>query len=130
MKIRLKDIIHLYLGCEVKVSNPAYINGGYTGELTGISETEGFFINNNVLAKGWEEPETCKLILRNLSDMTDKERISFHKLYRRGLPGDGHLIEPKLDRLTPVQMKYLLNIGIDLFDLIKNKEAIDKTTNK
>ena len=115
MKKNIKDYIHLYLGCEVNTNRYG------VGLLDSVSKTcihiefektiQGFFFDD------------VKLLLRPLSDMTDKETIeikkhcdSVEKYIETGLYVS---VDGKLHA-------YLLKQRFDIFGLIKCGLAIDK----
>jgi len=144
----MKDItnyLHLYLGCEVEyigitngkqlaedkkankdnifyVSNIAEIKGIKRGILKHIEyDVKGNFRRCKIGRKGLQShygSERFKLLLRPLSDMTEKEKqIALHI----GLSESDTWIG------GAKRTDYLLKQGFDLFNLIPEGLAIDKT---
>lgn len=120
MKKELKDYLHLYLGCRIKSK------GGKCGDLVSVSndgmsivvydkdkinDPRGLCINSDWLL----------LILRPLSDMTEKESEYLSDAALSGKP---------TIYVNAEVTKYLLSKHFDLFGLIEYGLAIDKTTLK
>lgn len=118
MKTELKDVLHLYLGCE------GMIEKDYS-QLLGISTNEDLI---NVVTKSgddWINTIHFKPLLRPLSDMTEEEL-----LFLKWHPGDElkHPVSQQNNRsLYMNEFLYLLKQGFDLFGLIESSHAIDKT---
>lgn len=119
MKKSNKDYLHLYLGCEVKTNKYG------VGLLDSVSKTcvhvefeksiNGFFFDD------------VKLLLRPLSDMTDKETIDVKKHYD---PVEKYIETGTFIVANGKLHAYLLKQRFDLFNLIEDGLAIDKTTFK
>lgn len=106
-----KDVAHLYLGCEVLVGDP---NGD-------IDFPE---LNPRLLCYIIEDTTELVItpILRPLSDMTKKEGNEWSEIKERCW------LDDKLPLHGLAEMtKWLLSKKFDLFELIPNGEAIDKT---
>lgn len=138
MENKIEDYLHLYIGCQGKISDGiATINNV---DITGVTIDQ---VNRGSF--------TCNPILRPLSDMTEEEkmqlirichpekeypiikyidldkevlnfssktqRMKYYRIFACGFYGTWH----------PEEMKYLLKQGFDLFGLIESGLAIDKT---
>lgn len=126
---KFKDVAHLYIGCEVvsvgkKPGTKHYQLIGITigGGLVFKTIPEGFSI---VLASDW------KPLLRPLDSMTeeDKKEVGFDA-YHMLRNEHGDRVIPSKEKgfvWAAKQTAYLLSKGYDLFSLIPNGEAIDKT---
>lgn len=109
----LKSYLHLYVGtsCQFKIKNTGRM---FTRELE-ASDIDHFFKEEFYIF--------AKPILRPLSDITHEEM--------------GHIVDMasimlvpsyELDRISAAQeTKYLLDRGFDLFGLIDDELAIDRT---
>jgi hypothetical protein len=126
-QLNLKDYLHLYLGCDVMV-------GDWAGTLQSVGcidmgqdcvismqnqdEESGFYGE-------WMEEEVehhkIKPLLRPLSDMTDREK---HEVGKLSFIGNVH------HQAEAAKTVWLLSKGFDLFGLIEDGMAIDKTTYK
>lgn len=118
MKTEWKNVAKFYLGCEGKVDNL------FTARMIAIHT------NGNIqtdIARGeqdkWEY-DRFKPILRPLSDMTEEEQgnFSFEQLI--------DLEDTPIEQIyfNNKQILFLLSKSFDLFNLIENVFAIDKTT--
>jgi hypothetical protein len=143
-QIAVKDILHLYLGCEVETPNGI-------GILISVGDSERgedciVSIQNNDEESGfygeWTdytlEHHVIKPRLRQLSSMAEEEfrevlydeateefgGITFTEQFKNAVENIN--IEDVV--LTPHQTKYLLSKHFDLFDLIPSGLAIDATT--
>lgn len=104
--LEIKDVIHLYLGCEVENKKGQRVN------LTPMLLAQ-------CLVNKWElETEQWKPILRNLSDMTEEEKETSGKF---NVCSNFELAE---------WFRYLLSKHFDLFNLIESGLAIDKNNLK
>ncbi len=118
MKTELEDVMHLYLGCEVKTTHYG------KGILKGLN------IHDVHLVEIKGESKTFRLnqfkpILRQLSDMTKEENICYS---RTGLRHISESVENYDSiRIESEKTAYLLKQGFDLFNLISTGQAIDKT---
>lgn len=104
-EIKLKDVIHLYLGCEVKVPGGKII------------------LTSEVLATWDFKHHGLKPILRPLSNITNEEgRLTFGSI-------EFMLIKNinDIDKFKSHQFLYLLSKHFDLFGLIESGQAINKT---
>jgi len=135
----IKDYLHLYLGCDVEADSLSDNTKRFVYKLT-PSRLRSILEYNNY--------DNSKPILRNLSDMTKDEIIHFFLLKgldyskvtnRTSIMDNFIQIEYKCAGellsdyqvatfLNPEQTKYLLEKHFDLFGLINDGLAIDKTT--
>ena len=120
---KLKDHLHLYLGCEALVEG--YTNRKYPFNYRGI-------INYQLLLESgqhYSSVKAIKPILRPLSDMTEEEARE-GEIW--GVWHDVNLMGEDWDTFgfSPHNFKHLLSKGFDLFGLIEAGLAIDKTTLK
>ncbi len=137
MKKDIKDYLHLYLGQKCKVQN-------HSGEhiLVGIKNNAALFPYIN----GIVTMQEVKPLLRPLSDMTKEEAMLYVKIldeyaYRVFLKdGQIQFDYHKGDEIgsgcfdlmysCPEQFLYLLKQRFDLFNLISEGLALDKTKMK
>jgi hypothetical protein len=129
----IKDYLHLYLGCK-------FIHNTQKGifELSGFNLYSGFAQNSLVVETF--PIGTIKLILRPLSDMTDDEAWQIWGKIPRNR--DHGVTNPKCaltDRTFhfnwplhnwSIAVKEMLALHFDVFNLIPEGLAIDKTTIK
>jgi hypothetical protein len=158
MKKKLEDYLHLYLGCEVEFVFETRTGGkeNRTGRIerigkNGVVKDVDIFGANGAYIKRADE---VKPILRPLSDMTEEEAIELTKLtawkYYGGHPSErvyktyknafGQLVvswgEHHREKNVPItkssfypeEIPWLLSKGFDLFNLIHEGLAIDKST--
>lgn len=111
----LKEVLHLYLGCEVCVTHPA---ASFCRDILDADLLTRLYSDELPL-------EYYKLILRPLSDMTEEEETEYTSLvdqwnfgFRRNMLG------------AATATKYLLSKHFDLFNLIPDGLAIDKNALK
>lgn len=142
--MNIKDCLHLYLGCECRMTKPSYhavhelhLSCDRTFVLTG--RLLHYFIDDTTKAD-------IKLILRPLSDMTEEEFLGIFKPIQpedvtndqlldaiNNLKSDGYecLDFGGMDAIAVFEIfRKLLSKHFDLFNLIENNLAIDKTTLK
>lgn len=143
MNKQLKEVIHFYIGQEVKC--------GITSTATLRMERD---YKNTISVKQVLGNDEYKLLLRPLSDMTEEEAIEITKpiafygnhtserIYRTYRNPFGDLIvswgESLKEKYLPMkethfntqQFLYILKHGFDIFNLIPEKLAIDKTKMK
>lgn len=124
----LKDYLHLYIGCEVML-NISYPTSArwVNGRLVGVEETTYMARLRSVDGEEWGTLHTCyprdiKPILRPLSDMTDKERVTLEHLA-------DELTE---DIITPLEIDAAITNQcrkweIDVDGLLRAGLALDKT---
>lgn len=113
MATKFKDVAHLYLGCEIKTEEGV-------GTLNEVSteKSDEAFITSYDLVSAYPKYDEFKPILRPLSDMSVTERDTAYAQYE---------IERTMIEAGAARTAYLLSLGFDLFGLIENGEAIDKT---
>lgn len=138
----IRDFIHLYLGCECIT-----YGGKIPVSLIGIVKMQSgelkAFVGHehNTYYVSLDMPEYCRPILRLLSDMTEEEAKEFlridgitagfmsvnafgirhnHTTWEFNPHGEGMPANPN-------QFAFLLSKGFDLFNLIPDGLAIDKT---
>ncbi|MEP6951706.1 MAG: hypothetical protein ABI863_20610 [Ginsengibacter sp.] len=113
--MKIKDYLHLYLGCDTN-----------NGKLVGINETTCFILLENGETK-YEDlnnnNQLIKPILRKFSDMSINESTELNK---RGIS----IGQRKGYSFTPDAILYLLTLRIDLFNLIAEGLAIDLNQSK
>lgn len=106
----IKDYLHLYLGCDCDRS----------GRLERIDYSFLVWCENNHRLKD------VKPILRQLSDMTEEEEKQYHKIRETGYTSN---VERQMLN-DAAGTKYLLSLGFDLFNLIPDGLAINKSSLK
>jgi hypothetical protein len=114
----IKDYLYLYLGCEVMIepyephSYKDVIEAIVVGESVNFKKAGDYYFDD-------ANEFNIKLILRPLYDMTAKERLQWFREYRT---------IPKVNEYyNPEELRWLLKQGFDLFNLIPEGLAIDKT---
>jgi len=113
--IEIKDYLHLYLGCVVESSVP------------GDGVKEKFILNE--IDKGilmLAENRWIKPILRPLSDMTEEEETEYLKIFPEYEDYQRLMWETQI-LMEGEGTKYLLSKSFDLFNLIPEGLALDKT---
>jgi len=129
-KIKLTpQIVGMYLGCGVKIINNSELDKKYwIGKSVGIYKLAGTIcwiisVEYNGGNKVEHYIRDCKLILRSLEDMTDKEYTEWTSLYfnKKSKIETKDIIFNESKRTA-----WLINRGFDLFQLIKNNLAIRK----
>lgn len=110
---KVEDYIHLYLGCECYDTFRKV-----TGILTAI------FKNSVRIDNGYGQwhISTIKPILRRLETMTEEEANELD--WRFPVEEDANIV---IKNLNPDEFLYLLKQGFDLFNLIEEGLAIDKS---
>lgn len=103
----LKDVIHLYIGCEVKKSNK-----------TEDDIVDTYALTPEVLWYAIEQED--KPLLRPLSDMTDEETRQYKNI-RIKFYSDNECEK------NAARFQWLLSRHFDLFGLIESGQALDKT---
>ncbi len=136
MKKEIKDYLHFYLGCEciddagkrariARIGIPQENNSIITLTIRYSDEVGDFRIfssNQGVYP--------VKLILRSLSDMTEKEAVNIGWEETKAKKAELTFEEFKKDLnehmfFAPEEFTYLLKNGFDLFSLIESGLAID-----
>jgi hypothetical protein len=120
-----EDYFHLYLGCEVIFGFPERRK---KGQLIGKVEPFGwqvFDYSNAIVPNHNVRPDLIMPILRPLSDMTEEEK----KLLKWEHSSPRLLAWFKEDNvgMTAKEFIYLLKQGFDLFGLIEEGLALDRT---
>lgn len=142
--MEVKDVLHLYLGCECAVDyRDREGEGMMIDRISGVYEDGSAAISN-----GYIEPiSKLKPILRPLSDMTEDEAVELANIHKYDIPDDDgvreelinvysdegelHLGKPYLPiGMYKEGMLWLLKQHFDLFSLIESGQAIDKTNQK
>ena len=119
----IKDYLHLYLGCECKMTKPGY----HAVHELGLSADTSFALNGKLL-KYFIEPTTkaeLKPFLRPLSDMTEDEEMEAKTLHFNLSEKDAHSTT-RIEVMAGMTHWYLSK-GFDLFGLIDAGLAINKT---
>ncbi len=144
-KQELKDVLHLYLGCEVQTKIRRETSKGQPmrklkGRLCDFDLLVPNCVGIHLEDEKYDTDTTSlpisdiKPILRPLSDMTDKEIKDIQKLTLLSYNGchtDSWVkTNTKYWLYEAQRTKYLLKQGFDLFGLIESGQAIDKTTLK
>ncbi len=120
MKTELKDVIHLYLECEVML----LFNKNKIGKLTGLNKFGVYLITVGEKSETFEFYQ-FKPILRHLSSMTNEEFRRCREIEEGfQLENNGRFYG------GGACMLYLIREGFDLYKLIEYGQAIDKTTLK
>lgn len=130
---QLRDYIHLYIGCEVLITDEEFVRdlieagGNGRGVLTGLHGEYGPEFAANEGHHQAESPEytwELKLILRPLESITDHEYLEIYDLDIDGMnyKDIDQSIRYKINiARTWMEKKetfrYLLSKGVDLFDL-------------
>ena len=112
METKLKDVLHLYIGCETT-----------QGTLIEVRKSGHCTTYKNIYLKG--DINEIKPILRSLSDITEFEIIQLMALST----GDVNVFRadnPNTHKFSARQFVYLLQLGFDLFGLIESDQAILK----
>lgn len=130
MKTELKDVLHLYLGCECKDT---------FNDVMFVLDSRNLYLYS--LSDSLNQ---IKPILRPLSSMTEEEAVELISLYipkdKTNLIGFGSVNMNQLnykigqsvlnkhwDKLSAIEFQYLLSKGFDLFGLIDNGLALPPT---
>lgn len=128
MKIKFKDVAHLYVGCQIKTKEgigtfDVYYSPGHIKPK--LAKSIGCY---GLVKSDWAVNEV-KPILRPFSDLSneDAEVLGWADVdvLKRNFYND-----VDLDEFTIREFKYLITNKFDLFGLIESGEAIDKTTLK
>lgn len=127
MKTELKMVAQFYIGCDLKTkSGTIKLVGVHIDEFNEVEKA--VVLNGNVTHT--IDFDNIKLILRPLSDMTDKENKVYNSLdeMRPNFGYQSHWIERELWEINMWVRKinYLRSIGIDCDNLIENNLAINK----
>lgn len=129
---KIEDYLHLYLGCEVTSKGDKQFQFRHTLisiNTNGLVQTyiKQAFGNSS---KNFFNIEYVTPVLRPLSDMTEEEYDELEILNN----DDDNVLEVKNDKFefdyrvsTAVITKRMLHMGFDLFGLIDDGLAIDKT---
>lgn len=128
IKIELRDVLHLYRGCEIECEKGFYKFKAILIDCEGTEDEELWVVaENDHLGEGSFNLEDCKPILRKL---TDKEITEEEYKY---IWGDLNIAIPFIgaDVAMPIRLfLYLLKQGFDLFGLIESGQAIEKAKKK
>ena len=162
MKVKLKDVIHFYLGKEFLAN---FFIENVICKIVNVSEDGSMYAIGKSKDGHPFRVISGELILRPLSSMTEEEAKELYlispyskgrstiksvkikenivgyqpniiEIYWAGVEGNHQSSYASgrdilyLNQLDANQFAYLLKEGFDLFNLIKNKKAIDKTTLK
>lgn len=122
MEKKIEAYIHLYLGCGATEGNDALV-----GKLSGIHLNHCYIDYDYKIQS--VSIDNLKLVLRPLSDMTEEELKHFgvsETLTKEEL--QQHFFDCPF--FTPDEYVYLLKHGFDLFGLIEDGLAVDKTKMK
>lgn len=131
MDKKIQDYLHLYLGCECRMTKSSYhavheLHLSVKTSFTLTAKLLHYFIAPTTMA-------VIKPLLRPLSDMTEEELQECGNLVydfsddQSGLDLNNHRWED-FYLTTSEQFHWLLSRHFDLFGLIESGLAIDKTT--
>lgn len=114
MKIEVKDVLHLYLGCEAMYGDLKIVVCGLNINSYSIQ---------NIINEETFKISDIKPILRQLSSMTEEELNEM----KFNMPGGVDIPNERAAfYITPHQVAYLLSKSFDLFGLIDAGLAIEK----
>lgn len=136
MEIKLEDIIHFYLGCEVQTKIRVETEQGVPmkklkGRLIGVDLLIPGKVDIQLENEKYSTDATSlyikdiKPILRKLITANDEEVIEYKKFQFSQRASPVHHIYVNVD--SPQSFQYLLKQSFDLFKLIESGQAIDKT---
>ena len=131
MKTELKEVIHLYLGCDAIIGkqsgqeNAKHLIGTLVGYDTKNKGTCTFIYYDKGVSTTCITPTSIKPILRPISDMTQEESKIYHSLNKLYPASPVHHI--MVEHATFETFAWLLKKQFDLFELIESGQAIDKT---
>lgn len=111
---KLNDYLHFYLGCEFEYEVDAK-------RYRDIIKSVGTTVN------AMFRPEEILILLRPLSDMTMDE---WNEIGKKSRSGQNIRTAGDLWKMNAEETAYLISKGFDLFNLIPDGLAIDKTTLK
>lgn len=118
MEVKLKDVIHHYLGCEVW-DNYNDKKGILFGVDINTSGMDNVKVLHNVV---WDlKYEDIKPILRPLSSMTEEEQFKFNNI---------NSLADNKEQCEANNTAWLLKQGFDLFNLISTSQVINKSSIK
>lgn len=118
----IEDYLHLYLGCDLLIEDQLVV------QLVGFEQNGRSFYPVIRNKKNWDKAvvndlSLIQLSLRPLSDMTDEEKYKLQNMV--GALEYHHF---KNDGIcSPIAFRFLLSKHFDLFNLIPEGLAIDKT---
>lgn len=124
---KFKDVAHLYMGCEVEWG---FEGRKKKGQLVGNGERYGWQIfdpSNAIVPYQQCRIELIKPLLRPLDSMTEDEMDDVCRYTRDAQRTIGFRFSVGIEFIQPDLFNYFLKQGFDLFGLIPNGEAIDKT---
>ena len=141
--MELKDVIHLYLGCEVQYEYDTRSEIAAKKKELRCGQLVGIWDNDVFIQMKWGTTRTqntrCTLILRPLSDITEEEKLEcVEVVYEHSVKWSEkesrmhqfeQLIKPKNDNFFHKKLFiHLLKQGFDLFGLIESNQAINSTS--
>lgn len=118
---KLEDYIHFYLGCEC---HNWKFNAKFTLKGLRYWNSEMWCTGYNNEDLKWLPVKSTKLLLRPMLSMTPDERHEWHSLMKQGTDGV-HQVIIRVE--TAESLKYLLDNCFDVFGLIHEGVALDKT---
>lgn len=138
MKTELKDVLHLYLGCEIQTS---FRTASMMGQP--MNKAIGILVDCDLLLPGkigiqfeWDKAtldtttlpiDSCKPILRQLSSITDEEQVKWNEI---STPIGEMAIESAIQIHWTKRINFYRSIFIDCDGLIESGQAIDKNQTK
>jgi len=120
MKKNIKDYIHFYVGQPIKTSRYG------TGVLDSVSKT-CFHVEFEKTIQGFLFNADAKLLLRPISDMTDKEMDEVKKYSDHSDHIEYYIETGVFIRIDGELHRILCKWGFDIFNLIESGLALDKT---
>ena len=152
MKTKLKDVIHFYMGCEIQTSfRTVSMIGQPMNKAIGILVDVDLLIpdkigvqfefNKATLDTTTLPINSCKPILRSLSDITDAECIELSIVqYESKSKSDANNLSLGIGIVNEIikdtwggshkTFMYFIKNNFDIFGLIESGQAIDKTKTK
>ncbi len=131
METELKDVIHLYLGCEFMANTQDDdMPIDYVGKLLRIDKTDKecvvtigeyeYYVYSDVL-----DEDDIKPILRYISDITESEQEDWNKI---STPIGEMAIESAMQIHWAKRLNFYRSIGLDCDGLLESGQAINKLT--
>ncbi len=107
----VKDVLHLYLGCDAEIVN------------------DGTTMRDKITTSTIDHKDTWKVIpiLRPLSDLTEAEQEQWNQI---STPIGEMAIESAMQIHWAKRLNFYRSIGIDCDQLLESGQAINKTTLK
>lgn len=122
----IKNYLHLYLGCEVEVTDESE---SWTKTLTGFETRDNgsYTAWCNITGYNSHNGYSVKPILRPLSDMTEEEKEELEEYQYDDNVVTLEKYGTVIQSYVPIIFERMLEMQFDLFGLIEAGIAIDKT---